>query len=68
MKICSKLNEFLASIPRNLWVEKGRTVSVGLSCLSKGWNLRKSTNELIYKTERVTDVEDSLMVTRLSWG
>ena len=27
------------------------------------WNLKKSTNELIYKTERVTDVENKLMVT-----
>ena len=41
MKICSKLNEFLASIPRNLRVEKGRTVSVGLSCLSKGMESKK---------------------------
>ena len=28
------------------------------------WNLKKNgTNELIYKTNRVTDVEDKLMVT-----
>ena len=41
MKICSKLTEFLASIPRNLWVENRRTVSVGLSCLSKGMESKK---------------------------
>ena len=40
----------------------------GFHVYQKEWNLRKSTNELIYKTERVTDVEDRLMVTRLSWG
>ena len=28
------------------------------------WNLKKATNELIYKTEAVTDVENKLMVTR----
>ena len=28
------------------------------------WNLKKGTNELTYKTERVTDVENKLMVTR----
>ena len=40
----------------------------GFLVYQKEWNLRKSTNELIYKTERVTDVEDKLMVTRLLWG
>ena len=28
------------------------------------WNLRNSTNEPIYKTERVTDVENKFMVTK----
>ena len=28
------------------------------------WNLKKGTNELINKTEIVTDVENKLMVTR----
>ena len=29
------------------------------------WNLKKyDTNELIYKTETLTDLEDELMVTR----
>ena len=32
------------------------------------WNLRKGTNELIYKTNRVTDVENTLMVTRGQGG
>ena len=29
---------------------------------------KKSTNELIYKTERVKDVENKLMVTGGKWG
>ena len=28
------------------------------------WNLEKGTNELIYQTEKVTDRENNLMVTR----
>ena len=28
------------------------------------WNLKNGTHELIYKTERVTDVENKLMVTK----
>ena len=34
------------------------------------WNLKNGTNELIYKTERVTDVENKLMVTKgeSRWG
>ena len=28
------------------------------------WNLRKGTDELIYKANRVTDVENKFMVTR----
>ena len=28
------------------------------------WNLFKRTNELMYKTERVTDVENKLMITK----
>ena len=26
------------------------------------WNLKKDTNELIYKTERLTDIENKLIV------
>ena len=28
------------------------------------WNLKYDTNELIYKTNRLTDVENKLMVTK----
>ena len=28
------------------------------------WNLKDSRNELIYKTERLTDIENKLMVTK----
>ena len=29
------------------------------------WNLKKYTNELIYKTSRLTDRENKLMVTKV---
>ena len=32
------------------------------------WNLKKSTNELIYKTDRLTDIENKLMVTKREGG
>ena len=28
------------------------------------WNIKNSTNELVYKTERFTDIENKLMVTK----
>ena len=28
------------------------------------WNLKNYTNELIYKTERLTDIENKIMVTK----
>ena len=28
------------------------------------WNLKYDTNELIYETERLTDIENKLMVTK----
>ena len=28
------------------------------------WNLKTNTNELIFKTERLTDIENKLMVTK----
>ena len=32
------------------------------------WSLKKSTNELIYKTDRLTDIENKLMVTKREGG
>ena len=34
------------------------------------WNLKYDTNEFIYKTERLTDTENKLMVTKgeRGWG
>ena len=33
------------------------------------WNVKYDTNELIYKTERLTDIENNLMVTKGErWG
>ena len=33
----------------------------------KNKNKKNSTNQFIYKTEIVTDVENKLMVTRVNW-
>ena len=32
------------------------------------WNLKNDTNDLIYKIEIVTDVENKLMVSKGEWG
>ena len=31
------------------------------------WNFKNSTSELIYKTNRITDVENTLVVTKGEW-
>ena len=31
------------------------------------WNFKNSTSELIYKTNRITDVENTLVVTKREW-
>ena len=32
------------------------------------WDLKYDTNELIYKTDIFTDIENKLMVTKGQWG
>ena len=40
--------------------DRERQISYAITYM---WNLKNDTNELIYKTERLTDIENKLMVT-----
>ena len=45
------------------WSKSGRERQISYD-ITYLWNLKYDTNELIYKTETLTDIENKLMVTK----